>query len=187
MGCSRNISITGRPNSSYHELLPSFTREARFFGLEKVRYLTSVTYKSKTLREAYVEEYSKKYELSEEEKIDLLKKEMEEADQYDIFLISHYATDKDTGKLTKEAKVWDFILSSNETEGKGSHPDSIKGLMAKDTVLQYFYPQITPWSKVYEIKFKRGSPVSELRLKMVGVVDQLSFVWHEKIPDFKEQ
>jgi hypothetical protein len=176
-GCSRPTDLAGRPVSPYHDIEIRMTKEARFIGLEKVRYLTSAVFKSRALREGYVEEYAKKYEISPAEREKLLKREIEEADRFDVFLVSHYATDKDTGKLTQEAKVWRLALVADGNEREAIEPDYVGALDATDTVLRYFYPQITPWSKVFLVKFKRRGEPTRLELRMAGVVDTVSFDW----------
>lgn len=176
-GCSRPTNLSGNPATPYHKLESSLTREARFIGLEKVRYLTSITYKSRELREAYVNEYARRYGLSSEEKEKLLKNEMEEAGRFDAFLVSHFATDRDTSKVTREPKVWRLTLISDGNEAAPSDPDSVASLASNDTVLRYFYPQVTSWSKVFLVQFKHQGDPSHLKLKMVGVVDDLSFDW----------
>jgi hypothetical protein len=176
-GCSRPTDLSGRPATPYHDLEAQFTREARFIGLEKVRYLTSAVYKSRSLREAYVDEYAKRYELPLAEREKQLRSELDEAEKYDVFLVSHFATDKDTAKMTKEAKVWRLSLVPDGDEAAASEPESVVTIAASDTVLRYFYPQITPWSKVFLVKFKRRGDAARLKLTMAGVVDSVAFDW----------
>ncbi len=175
--CASRVNISGDPSSDYHRLLSKQTRETSFFGLEEVRYLTSVTYKSRALREAYVAEYAKQYELNAEERETMLKKEMEEVEKYDTFVISHFATNRDKAKLDRVAKAWRLLLRTQEEKDPKS-PDAVHALSGRDVVLRYFHPAITPWSKVFVAKFlKQEEPKEKLELRMVGIVDQLSFSW----------
>ncbi|MFH1262057.1 MAG: hypothetical protein V1495_01250 [Pseudomonadota bacterium] len=176
--CSRPTDLAGRPVSPYHDIELRMTKEARFIGLEKVRYLTSAVFKSRALREGYVEEYARRYELPPTEREKLRKRELEEADKFDVFLVSHFATDKDTGKLTQEAKVWRLALVADGNEAEAIEPDYVGALDSTDTVLRYFYPQITAWSKVFLVKFKRRGDPARLELRMAGVVDTVSFDWN---------
>lgn len=179
-GCAHPIHLSGAPATPYHKVESSLARDAQFFGLEKVRYLTNVVYKSRELREAYVEEYARRYDLSPAEKETLLKRELEEAAGSEVFLISHFATDRDVSKVTREPKVWRLSLIVDGNDAAPLDPESVTSLAANDTVLQYFYPQVNHWSKIFLVKFKRQGNPSHLRLKMVGVVDDLSFDWQIK-------
>jgi hypothetical protein len=180
VGCNHSASVSGTRDTPYHRIEAGLTREAQFFGLEKVRYLTSIVYKARPLREAYVEEYTKRYAISPVEKENLLKRELEEAETFDVFLVSHFATDRDVAKVTKEAKVWRISLIQDGNEAEPLDPDSVTSLANDDRVLRYFYPQVNHWSKVFLVKFKRRGDPTSLKLRMVGVVADLSFDWQLK-------
>jgi hypothetical protein len=177
LGCPNPTTLSGDPATPYHKVEAAHTREARFFGLEKVRYLTSVVHKSPRLREAYVEEYARRYALPAGEREKLLATERAEAERFDVFLLSHFATDRDVSKLTLAPKAWKISLVADGNEKAPRDPESVTAVAADDAVLRYFYPQVTPWSKVFLVKFKREGDPSVLTLRMTGVAGDLSFEW----------
>ncbi len=172
-GCSIRRDFFGDPISKYHDILKSETRDASYFGLEKVRYLTTVTYRSRALREAYVNEYAERYGLKPAEKEALRAKEMADGEQYDVFFVSHFSTDKDAARLDKSAKVWRLTLEG--PNGEALDPDSIN-TVPTDTTTEYFYPYITMWSSNFLVKFKRGT-TAPMTLRMTGVLADVKFNW----------
>jgi len=171
--CTQPRNLLGQLNTPYHDLQRALTKEARFFGLEKVHYQTSITYKSKALRRAYVEEYALRYHSSDKEKEELLKRELDEAEKFQVFFVSHYATDKDSARITREDKVWRLSLE-NEI------PENVLSVSSQDSVLQYFYPQISPWSKSYNVQFKNSGDLQKFQVRMSGVDGDLEFTWDLK-------
>lgn len=177
IACAHPLTLGGQISTKYHRLLSDHTHEKKLYGLEKVEYQTAVTYKSLKLRQAYVEEYAKRYYLSENEKQKLLESELKEAEKYEVFLVSHFATDKDAANVTKLRNVWRITLLTPLGSQEPIDPDSVIQLSSKDSKIRYFYPHVSAWSKIFLVKFKKQNMSPELELKMVGVVSDLSFKW----------
>src|SRR5262249_32627825 len=114
------------------------------------------------------------YRLDDVKKSEMLKKEMEEADQYETFFITHFAQDKSTARLTPDAKVWRLTLSRDKA-GVEVEPTSITTLSSTDPVIQYFHPESNHWTKHYLVKFPKQADAQSLQFRMSGVVAQLMF------------
>lgn len=177
LGC-HHPNIFGDPTTDHEDLLNEWTRKKSFYGIENVEYFTYVTYKTAELRKAYVDEYADRYHLPEEKKNAMLKSEMDENANYDVFMVSHYSTRKEANKITKEPKVWRLTLSTSEDPVSGSEPVSVMTVgQNTDPVLAYFYPYITPWSTNLLVKFNKQPSSEKLFMRMSGVVADLVFSW----------
>ena len=177
LGCTQKINIFGEPSTPYHKLLKSMTRQTEFFHIDQVKYSTTVTYESQALRNAYVDEYAERYQLTADEKARLLENQTVEAEKFDVFFISHFASDKQVSRITQKAKTWKLSLNSPSSEANPQEPVTVTLLENDDPVLRYFHPYVTHWANTYRVKFNRGEPGQPLHLKMAGVVANLSFSW----------
>ena len=177
-GCAHRTNFYGDPSSDYHRTLSTLTKRTRLYGLEKVQYETTITYKSATLREAYVNEYAEKYKLTPEEKEALHQRELEEASKYEVFVVSHFATDKETAKIDMGEKTWRVRLVNRIDRDLLIEPDAITNLPASsDPVFHYFHPHVLPWSKNFLVKFPKQDGSSDLVVRMDGISGNLEFFW----------
>lgn len=175
--CARKMNPGGGFSSRYHQLLRSLTREQKLFGIEKVYYKTSVVHRTCDLRKAYVDEYSEAYHLRPEETKSMLDEELADCEKYDVFVVSHFASDHETQKLDKIRGVWKVSLGPGKNRETTLDPSIVSSLPGPRPVIYYFYPFITPWSKNYVIKFPKMSDASRLTLYMDGVEHNVKFAW----------
>ncbi len=172
--CSKSVDILGDQKSNYHKTLKQHSREKRFYGLERVPYMTQVVYLSEKLRRAYVDEYAHKYRSSTQEKGQQLKKQLDEAAQYDEFVVFHFATDSQS---PRESNLGFWRLRLIDRYGKTHDPKHVGTLLGDAATLQYFYPQMSPWSKNYLVRFEKIDVQDQMKLTMDSVDANLEFVW----------
>jgi hypothetical protein len=178
LACSGPVGILGSTHTKHHSLVKKLTREASFFGLEDVEYYTYVTYKSDELRKSYVDEYADRFHLPPDKKEKMLADEMNEASQFDVFVVSHYATNRENSKISKEGGAWRLSLSTSEDKTSGHDPDSVTMIATgRDPVFTYFYPHTNKWASNYLVKFKKEDAAAPLYLRMAGVAGDLLFTW----------
>ncbi|HLG20098.1 MAG TPA: hypothetical protein VI895_09845 [Bdellovibrionota bacterium] len=177
-GCAPNRNVFGDLSTPYHKALNSMTRERSFFDVDQVKYLTTVTYETKELQQAYVEEYAKRYELPPDKKNEMLARQLAETRDYDVFFVSHFTSDRKSARITADPNVWRLTLSNDPSGQTVEEPFSVTPMTSNDPVLQYFHPYVTHWSKTFRVKFKSLGEGPYRQLRMTGVVAQLAFVWN---------
>ena len=175
--CTQSVGLLGELHSDYHKTLNRQSRQKKLYGLERVPYMTHIIYKNETLRTAYVNEYAKKYRLSEKERAELLEKEIQTAKDFEEFIIFHYENDRQRSRSDSSSlDRWKIRL--HFSEDFSAEPHSMSNLSGDASVLQYFYPKMTPWSKNYVVKFKKiPEPTSQIILSMDSVDANLDFKW----------
>ncbi len=179
-GCQKAETFLGHYNTPYHRILEEQTHSQRFFGLEKVAYDTHITFRSLSLRRAYVNEYAERFDLSEAKREEMLAKELAEAQETHSFVISHYATDRDVAKLNQSEGPWRLSLTMLDNPDAKLEPKKIEDLSSDDAVVKYFYPHVTSWSRSYRVDFPKppSSGDSGFTVTMTGVAGSLAFEWN---------
>jgi len=164
--------------TSYRSVLARETHQTRAYTLEKVQYMTAATYESRAFRQAYVDEYARNYNLTPEKKQEMLTRELAEADLYDVFFISHYATDKEVAKLATRAAAWKISLESPRDPAIRLEPIEVAQVASgNDPVLRHFFPHVHLWSRNYVVKFEKKAPDGDLTLHLDGVAGNVEFTW----------
>ena len=177
LACRQKVGILGELQSNYHKILKQHSIERKFYALESVPFLTNVVYRSPSVRQAYVNEYAKKYRLTEQERNEMLENEMKQAREYEEFVVFHFASNqRSPGKVS--LSNWRLRLVTDATPpGERQEPEYLGNLPGETGELQYFYPQMSPWSKNYIIRFKKAGPSSNITLTMDSVDANLEFNW----------
>lgn len=171
------VSMGGAPDTEYHRTLQSLTKYERLFGLDKTLYETYITYYSPELAQLYVSEYAKIYSIPDAQKNTMMNAEANDANQYDVFLIGHYASENDNQRLNTtdpQKVVWRFYLQSSD-DGSMVESLDIKP-MTLGTQANYFYPYLNAWSRMYRVKFPKVNSTTK-KLVMKGPIRELKFVW----------
>lgn len=171
----KDVELLGRPDTPYHDLQAKMSKSGKVYGLENVLFDTDVTYFSKELRELYVEEYAKTYDLNEIEKEELYTKMMEEVAEYDDFYILHFASQQGYQTLTERSphrKVWVFRL---EDQGANLRPEQIQALTLNDQ-RRYFYPGADGFQRLYRVRFRKTTLPTK-NFTMQSPARTLEFSW----------
>ena len=173
---NRGITPMGDTDSDYHRLLKSRMLSQKYYGIERVAYLTSIVYLSDDIRKAYVDEFARRYQSTVDEKTALLTSTMQDAQNYTDFVVIHFASDRKSTKLDASSPIWQIHLAiGNETKLK---PTSVTKLPGEKRVLEYFYPSINQWSYYYLVRFPKQAPGSSLTLHLDSIDDNLTFHWN---------
>jgi len=181
ISCTDRVNFFGPSNRNYNKTLNSWTQQKRFYTLENVQYHTSITYKSEEFRRAYVAEYAEMYRLSPEKTDEMLKKELSEAKDYDVFVVSHFSSQKDASKITASPKIWGISLSTSGAKESGEEPKSVSSLpSADDPVFSHFFPYVSPWASNYLVMFKKVEAPDGVYVRLTGVLADLTFTWKNR-------
>jgi len=177
--------------AKYQKLIPWQTeKDAYTVVLEKWSDRTEVfrdlesmlqvdaTYKSKDFRRAYVEKYIKDYRLDSQGAAKMLADEMAAAEENLEFLAAVAAPNDKKNDLTSRDSAWKIYLETGD--GRRMEPFEIRPIKKKTARLEEFYPYVTPWSRVYLLRFRPENhvpPSGRFDLILTGVLGsaRLSF------------
>ncbi|MBI5599805.1 MAG: hypothetical protein HY890_08755 [Deltaproteobacteria bacterium] len=173
---------TARP---YYDIMNQWTRNTKVFdGLESRLYIHA-TFRSLPYRKAYVEEYSRRYELGADMEKTLLVREIEAQEAYNEFFIAAYTPSAEWNDFEKAGSIWKLYLS--DRSGARLEPLEIKKVDSKDPLYREFFPYLDPWSYGYIVRFPRydsegRGPVGDrdsgfLRLVVTGLKGRGELVW----------
>ncbi len=145
------------------------------------------TFESWDFRQAYVAKYAKVYDLSDDEREELLKSQKEIARAvYEIHLVAQSTNDK-WNDLDRRSSPWRITL----LDGTGAElaPTSIKLEKLPEMYESEFFPTRTLFSKTYTVKFARpvgasapfiGSRSGRIILRMDSPIGKVEVTWEAK-------
>lgn len=148
----------------YYDTLNQWTKSQRIYeGLESRLYVHA-TYKSMVWRKAYIDEYARRYRLSEDLKEAMLFRELEIYRLYNEFFISAYTPTDEWNDFDKKDSIWKLYLT-DEVTGRLDAVE-IKKIDSKDPLHREFFPFLDAWSSGYVVRFPRydskgAGPVGE--------------------------
>ncbi len=181
-GCAP--SNTGVPINPpvYYESLNEWTRSARITDDMETSLFITATLKSKAFRQAYVAEYSKRFELDKDLKELLEKRESEVGEQYVEFFVAAYTPLDEWNDFERTSSIWRLYLS--DEEARRVEPLDIEKLDARDAIFRELFPYLDPWSSAYAVKFPlysvegtRMDKAEVLTLTVAGIKGRGELVW----------
>jgi len=176
-GCSsfRNVSSDTNDSSQvlYEEALKTWTAQAQIHrGFDTILIATG-TFQSSAFRRAFVNKYSQDYHLDSEIKKKMLADEQAMSERNVEFILAVYSPDPENIRLDSRDSIWEIYI---EKEDLGRFPPiEIRSLRRQRNRLEQLYPYITPWNKIYRIRFRIPEPMTakgELHLVMTGVLGE---------------
>lgn len=172
----------------YSALLDRWTRSKKIYqGLESRLYIHA-TYKAPEFRRAYVERYSKSYQVEEGYRKALMEREEDQAARYNEFFVAAFTPEERWNDLDKKDSVWRLYLD----DGSGSRliPISITKADGSDPLVREFFPYFDPWSYGYIVRFPKYSdtgaePIpsektASMRLTVTGILGKGELEWRLK-------
>lgn len=189
-GVKAGPQVKTAARADYASLVEKMTQKKKLYSIQSFDTLLDVRalYKSWTVRSAFVEEYSVLSLLSEQQKAKLQTEEEQAAKEGEEFLIAIYTTDEEWADLSKKDPVWRLYLyddHNNRLEPKSIHKTSVSS-----ATIWKFYPQISPWTKVYKVTFPKNLPPSssplvgpdtkKIKLIFAGILGRAELEWELK-------
>jgi hypothetical protein len=149
------------------DVKPSEYREAlnRWSGTEKVydkletRLIVSSTYKSAAFRDAWADEYSRRYLLSDADRDELKRREHADAESYHEFFFAAYTPESRWNDFSKRESIWKLRLFDDA--GNSTEPLVVTKIKNDDPKLHAFFPYFTLWTKGYIVKFPKSGLSSD--------------------------
>ena len=179
-GCA-GLGITPPRSSGYSDGLARYTQEDKLYvGLETQLDIQAV-YRGSAFRRMYMDEYARVYNLSPPEKDKYLAVELDQAKNFEDFILVVNSTLSETNDLQKADSTWRIYLFRN---GVQLGATSIQRLRWKEEFLNRFYPLSNPWSRVYLVRFTvpPGTPETSsvsLSLSIAGPPGKVTLTWKE--------
>ncbi len=101
---------------------------------------------------AYVDEYSKLYMLSEDEKEKMMQQQTEENSKWNAFYLIVYTAPNTDYSLDSDSSIWKLYV---ESDSHAEPPVFIEQIRVKRDLIKGFFPWITSWDTVYLVRFNR--------------------------------
>jgi hypothetical protein len=135
----------------YHGAFERWTREARIYRGFDMELIVSATFKSADYRRTYAKEYAKTYILSDEDELKFEQDQLKAAAEFHDFVMAAFIPDDKWNDFEKKDSIWKVYLT-NEANDRIS-PVEIRKLNRKDPTIAQFFPYVSPWRRVYSLRF----------------------------------
>lgn len=163
-----------------------WTREARIYRGFDVELIAAATFKTASFRKAFTDEYERVFLLTESQKNKLLKDQTDAAELYHDFLLAAFVPEKKWNDFDKKGSIWKIYLTTGDQ--RHLEPVEIRRVRKVDAIIGHFYPFVTPWKVVYQVRFPRVYPGTEepvissrtttVSLVFTGVQGTTAMQWH---------
>jgi hypothetical protein len=137
--------------SEYADALKAWTRSGRIYRTFDTELLVTATYHSLAFRRAYTVAYAQASQLDKKQEEAFWKRQVAEAQEFHEFLIASFVPDSVGSDLDNPASAWKLYL-----EVKGGDrvtPEDVRRIRKVTPLITGFYPYVTPWAKVYKVRF----------------------------------
>ena|GEM_PF-523716 len=144
--------------SEYADPLKAWTRSGRIYRKFDTELLVTATYHSLAFRRAYTVAYAQAEQLDKEQKKALWERQVTEAGEFHEFLVASFVPDSVGSDLANPASSWKLYLEAEG--GNRLTPQDVRRIRKVTPAITGFYPYVTPWAKVYKVRFPVRDPGS---------------------------
>lgn len=131
----------------------------------------SAVYKSPAFRDAYVDKYAHDFQLSPDEADRMRAAEKDAADRAVEFLVALSGPTEEKNDLVTRDPAWRLFLELDA--GERLEPFDVRPLKDTSLRIREFYPFISPWARVYTVRFMAPETLARagrLNLVVTGVL-----------------
>ncbi|MEE9613363.1 MAG: hypothetical protein V3W31_00225 [Thermodesulfobacteriota bacterium] len=150
-----SVGVPVEGDSPYFTTLKQWTTGQKIYEGVEARLYIYATHKSAAFREAYVDEYARRYQFDDDMKRVLLQREREAAERYNEFFVAAYTPRSEWNDFEKGDSLWRLYLEGGS--GERVSPVEVERL-EPDQILREFFPYFDPWSVAYIVRFPRYAP-----------------------------
>lgn len=158
-------------NPDYIDVLERWTDEAEIYGGVEFEFQAVGTYKSKDFRRAYIRKYTDEYHTEPPKAREMLLEQISMSEDFIEFLVAITCSMEEGTDLVSRDTVWRVYL---EGASMGRlEPFDIRLVKRSKVQLAHFYPFITPWAKIYHIRFAAPDAIPQsgnFKLVLTGVL-----------------
>jgi hypothetical protein len=144
--------------SDYNQALKAWTRSGSIYRKFGTELLVTATYQSLPFREAYVTAYARAVQLTQEQKEAMWQRQVAEAGESHEFLVAAYVPESEASDLANPASGWKLYLETDR--GDRVSPQDLRRIRKITPYITGFYPYVTPWAKVFKVRFPTRNPGS---------------------------
>ena len=144
--------------SDYNQALKAWTRSGSIYRKFGTELLVTATYQSLPFREAYVTAYARAEQMNESQKETLWQRQLAEAGEAHEFLVAAYVPESEAADLANPASGWRLYLEADR--GDRVSPQDLRRIRKITPFITGFYPYVTPWAKVFKVRFPTRTPGS---------------------------
>ena len=187
VGCAAKEEAI-KPSLGYFDVLPQMTKGKKVIDNLESKLFIYATYKNWPLREAYVEEYVRRYQMDNSQKERLKVTERESDEKFNEFFVAVYIPDERWNDFDQPSSIWKIYM--DDEKGNRLYPLEIKKADVNSPLIREFYPHIDLWSSGYIVKFPKymisgeepfpGKDANYFRLIITGVVGSAELEWRLK-------
>ncbi|MFT7581927.1 MAG: hypothetical protein ACI9MR_003608 [Myxococcota bacterium] len=169
--------------SAYHDVQEDWTRHEEAYEAFGSRAFVWATLKTKPFRHAFIEEYSRLFALTPDQKAALVEAELAEHKVTLVAIVALFTPDVGWNDLSPASGFWEVRLERTPTSY--SHPRNVRRLLRSDPTWKRMYPYATSHYTLYELQFDRegvdGQPVAvpgqALHLVVAGAPAKIRMSW----------
>lgn len=169
--------------STYERVRDTWTREHQSYEALHARAFATATLKVEPFRRAFVEEYTRLFALTPEQRESLLENELDEDRRDLVTVISFYTPQPAWNDLNPARGIWEVRLETDR--GDAVQPYSVVRLDGRNPTWRTLYPYVDPYHILYELRFERllpdGRPLARsgerLSLVIAGAPTRFKLHW----------
>lgn len=164
--CAEVTDIVKSPTpfftKAYKPVCEAWSRDARIYRGLEVELIATATYKSEEYRRAYTDEYAEAYQLTDEQKEDLLRDQLDSLTRGYEFIMASFVSLEQWDDFHRADSMWKIYFENDQ--GDRVVPVEIRQfkrqgkVRRRDSVKSHFLPYDTPWKSVYTIRFPHNVP-----------------------------
>ncbi|TVQ79860.1 MAG: hypothetical protein EA369_03675 [Bradymonadales bacterium] len=143
-----------RGESPYESLYRSQTQERSVSSNFDIVLQANVTHWNARLREAYVEEMTRSFRLSESEQNALALEQLAEEESYVVFILTAMTRDARLNDFHRPNSSWRLSLEDESGDLRVS-PTRIERFSSREESQRHFFPSMSRFGETYRIQFPK--------------------------------
>jgi len=162
---------------TYLETLKKWTRTESLYSQLETKVHLTVTRKTKSFYDIYLDEYARIYRLSEEEKKRMAEMEQGLMAQFDEYFVYAAMPNREANDFDSSKSVWGiFLLSEKEPPLK---PVEVRRIEKVTPLIEQFFPYVNKYYGIcYQLKFPRTiDPEKPVKLLFTSVFGEIALSW----------
>lgn len=174
-----------QPSSDYFSVLSQWTKGKKVYENLETKLYVYATYKSWQWRNAYIDEYAKRYMLDALQKENILAREKEINERFNEFFLSIYTPEIKWNDFDKKDSIWSIYLEDDK--GERVSLLEITKVDESNPLVREFFPHMDLWSFGYIVKFPKYLPTGKepfpspssksMKLTITGAVGKTQLEW----------
>ena len=173
----RSTGVSGE----YLQVLERYTVKKFLYSQMETRLQIAATYKSKEFQDAYLQEYSRLYELSSAEIKAKEEAQINVASDFTEYFFYAYVPEREANDFSSRNSLWKVYLQ--DAQGEKIYPLEIRKIEKVTALQEQLYPYINRYHGIcYSLKFpaaaSQSSPSPAKKLVVTGVMGKLDLEWN---------